>query len=115
MDELSSIKGTGTGGRVRKQDVLAYVEQRKTTKPVEKQKQPAQVTEKKQPEYKATEIHPSEELTIMYNMPGVRVVPMDNLQAKMAEHMVRSVHTSPHVAAIAECDMSAVDKEKGNG
>jgi 2-oxoglutarate dehydrogenase E2 component (dihydrolipoamide succinyltransferase) len=30
----------------------------------------------------------------------------------MAEHMVASVHTSPHVAAIAECDMSAVDKAR---
>ncbi|HEY3249830.1 MAG TPA: dihydrolipoamide acetyltransferase family protein [Ignavibacteria bacterium] len=117
MNELSSIKGTGTGGRVRKQDVLAYVEERKT-KPAEKpaakpeQKQPAQVTQKKQPEYKASEIQPSAELTSLYNMPGVQVVPMDNLQAKMAEHMVRSVHTSPHVAAIAECDMSAVDKAR---
>ncbi|OXV05113.1 hypothetical protein Egran_07119 [Elaphomyces granulatus] len=30
----------------------------------------------------------------------------------MAEHMVMSVHTSPHVAAIAECDLSAVDKAR---
>jgi 2-oxoglutarate dehydrogenase E2 component (dihydrolipoamide succinyltransferase) len=48
----------------------------------------------------------------MYNMPGVQVIPMDTLQAKMAEHMVKSVHISPHVAAIAECDMSAVDKAR---
>src|SRR4030095_12629139 len=116
MEELSSIKGTGAAGRVRKQDILAYVEERKT-KPAEKQpsreqKQPTQVAEKKQSEYKAPEIQPSAELTNMYNMPGVQVVPMDNLQATMAEHMLRSIHTSPHVAAIAECDMSAVDKAR---
>jgi len=58
------------------------------------------------------EIHKSPELISMYNLPGVEVVAMDNLQAKMAEHMVMSVHTSPHVAAIAECDMSAVDKAR---
>jgi 2-oxoglutarate dehydrogenase E2 component (dihydrolipoamide succinyltransferase) len=48
----------------------------------------------------------------MYNLPGVKVVAMDNLQAKMAEHMVMSVHTSPHVTAIAECDMTAVDRAR---
>jgi 2-oxoglutarate dehydrogenase E2 component (dihydrolipoamide succinyltransferase) len=114
MAELSSVTGTGIGGRVRKQDILAYVETRKTAP---KTPQPAvkqQVTiEKKAPEkYKAPEIQKSPELTSMYNMPGVEVHPMDNLQAKMAEHMVMSAHTSPHVAAIAECDMSTVEKAR---
>ena len=57
-------------------------------------------------------LHSSPELTSLYNMPGVEVVPMDTLISKMAEHMVKSVHTSPHVAAIAECDMSAVDRAR---
>jgi len=117
MDEISSIKGTGIGSRVRKQDILAYVEQRKISgpvvKPAAKETKPAvQVTEKKQPEFKPAEIQPSPELTNLYNIPGIKVVPMDNLQSKMAEHMVRSVHTSPHVTAIAECDMSKVDKAR---
>jgi 2-oxoglutarate dehydrogenase E2 component (dihydrolipoamide succinyltransferase) len=124
MEELSSIKGTGNGGRVRKQDILAYVEDRKSgkvTKPAE-QKQPqtqpttqaakATTVEKKQSDYKAPALQKSPELTHLYGMPGVEVVPMDTLQQKMAEHMVMSVHTSPHVAAIAECDMSAVDKAR---
>jgi 2-oxoglutarate dehydrogenase E2 component (dihydrolipoamide succinyltransferase) len=76
------------------------------------QKQAVPVTEKKMPEYKPAEIHPSPELTSLYNTPGVQVVPMDTLQEKMAEHMVRSVHISPHVGAIAECDMSAVEKAR---
>ncbi len=125
MDELSSITGTGVGGRVRKQDILAYVEDRKsgkvsqpaapkatqgaTTQPATAK---AVVVEKKAAEYKAPEIKPSVDLTNLYNMPGVNVVPMDTLQSKMAEHMVMSIHTSPHVAAIAECDMSAVDKAR---
>ncbi|HMT11593.1 MAG TPA: E3 binding domain-containing protein, partial [Ignavibacteria bacterium] len=118
MDELSSISGTGVGGRVRKQDVLAYIEDRKSGKPTktaEKDypgmhgatqggtKEPATakavVAEKKPVEYKAPELHKSIDLTNLYNMPGVDVVPMDTLQSKMAEHMVMSIHTSPHVAA----------------
>ncbi len=129
MDELSSITGTGVGGRVRKQDILAYVEARKsgkvtapkavdtgvpaaqtqTTAPATAK---AVVAEKKPAEYKAPEIKHSVDLTNMYNMPGVNVAPMDTLQSKMAEHMVMSIHTSPHVAAIAECDMSAVDRAR---
>lgn len=137
MDELSSIQGTGNGGRVRKQDVMAYLENRKSgkttqqtaTQPAQqKQEAPAEkstqggttqqstakavTVEKKQQEYKAPEYQRSPELTSLYNMPGVEVVPMDTLQQKMAEHMVMSIHTSPHVAAIAEVDMSAVDKAR---
>jgi 2-oxoglutarate dehydrogenase E2 component (dihydrolipoamide succinyltransferase) len=128
MDELSNIKGTGSGGRVRKQDVLAYLEDKKSGKVQPKQEAPkaaatqggttqpstakAVTVEKKQQEYKLPEIKSSPELTSMYNMPGVEVMPMDTLQSKMAEHMVMSVHTSPHVAAIAECDMSAVDRAR---
>ncbi len=127
MDELSSITGTGSGGRIRKQDVLAYVEDRKNGKTPAPKVQESTKTqggttqpstakavtiEKKQAEYKMPELKKSPELTSMYNMPGVEVVPMDTLQSKMAEHMVMSVHTSPHVAAIAECDMSAIDKAR---
>lgn len=125
MDELSGIKGTGSGGRVRKQDILAYVEDRKAGK-VTKPEAPkatqggtttpstakAVTVERKQAEYKAPEIHKSVDLTNLYNMPGVDVVPMDTLQSKMAEHMIMSIQTSPHVAAIAECDMSAVDRAR---
>lgn len=125
MDELSGITGTGAGGRVRKQDILAYVEDRKSgkiTKPAAPKATQGGTTtpstakavtvEKKQAEYKAPEIHKSVDLTNLYNMPGVDVVPMDTLQSKMAEHMIMSIQTSPHVAAIAECDMSAVDRAR---
>ena len=106
MDELTKIKGTGIGGRIRKQDILAYVETRKS--------KPSQVQLKeKAPETKPPiEYTVSPELTALYNKKGVDVIPMDNLQEKMAEHMVMSVHTSPHVGAIAECDMTAVEKAK---
>ena len=85
---------------------MAYVETRKS--------KPSQVQVKE----KAAEIKPtieyakSPELTALYNQKGVDVITMDNLQEKMAEHMVMSVHTSPHVGAIAECDMTAVEKAK---
>lgn len=114
MEELSKIKGTGIEGRVRKQDVFAYIEQKKRGKP-EPSIKPPPVTAKEKKTFEPQTIPESAkspEKTAMYNMPGVEVVPMDNLQEKMAEHMVRSVHTSPHVTAIAECDFSSVEKVK---
>ncbi len=114
-DELSRIKGTGIGGRIRKQDILVYVEDRKSGKAPAKTApaKAASAVEKKTIEPQMLDAsRKSPELTALYNMPGVEVIPMDNLQSKMAEHMVMSVHTSPHVAAIAECDMTAVDKAK---
>lgn len=106
MEELGQIKGTGIGGRIRKQDIIAYVETRKS-KPKTGAAPKAKAAETKPVEYAK-----SPELTALYNMPGVEVVPMDNIQTKMAEHMVMSVRTSPHVGAIAECDMTAIDKAK---
>lgn len=114
MQELSTLKGTGVDGRVRKQDVLAYVENRKSGKPKTETatvKQPQPVV-KKEETHKVTELPKAPDLSYLYKTPGVEVVPMDTLQAKMAEHMVMSVHTSPHVGAISECDMSAVEKAK---
>ncbi|MGA2667784.1 MAG: dihydrolipoamide acetyltransferase family protein [Ignavibacteria bacterium] len=107
IDELSKIKGTGVGGRIRKQDILAYVEKRKTAKPTA----PAKPQTKVEP-HPIPVVNISPELTALYNMPGVKVIPMDNIQEKMAAHMVMSVHTSPHVGAIAECDFTAVERAK---
>jgi 2-oxoglutarate dehydrogenase E2 component (dihydrolipoamide succinyltransferase) len=99
--ELTLIKGTGIGGRIRKQDILDYCEKKKSkgvkiTSPASDH--PAKV--------KSTATNA--EMHAMYKLPGIQVLQMDNLQQKMSDHMVMSVHTSPHVSATAECDMSAV-------
>ena len=39
---------------------------------------------------------------------GVEVVPMDHIRKKIAEHMVQTVHTSPHVGLFIEVDMSNI-------
>jgi 2-oxoglutarate dehydrogenase E2 component (dihydrolipoamide succinyltransferase) len=107
MDELANVKGTGAGGRIRKQDILAYVELRKTKQQLGKTT--PDVTQEKKitlAEIKAPD------LSGMYGKPGIEVIAMDTIQERMAEHMLISIHTSPHVSAVAECDMSAVDKAR---
>ncbi len=96
--ELETIPGSGLGGRVTKKDILAYLGNRTSRGPAA-------------PSYRP-ELHlkpvDEKELVKKYPAPRYKVVQMDNVHQKMAEHMVRSVATSPHVAAISECDVTRV-------
>lgn len=92
MDELRSIDGTGINGRVRKQDLLQYLEER--------EKQPKQ----------ATPIKQVEPITYTGPMQGVDVIEMDNMRKSIAKHMRTSVDTSAHVYSVTEVDMSNIVK-----
>ncbi|RMF60263.1 MAG: 2-oxo acid dehydrogenase subunit E2 [Calditrichaeota bacterium] len=71
-----------------KKDLLAYLQQRKTgvARP-----EAAAYTPPTQPEFADERIE---------------IIPMDNMRKSIAEHMVRSVQTSPHVFAVSEADMT---------
>ncbi len=110
FDELEKINGTGVDSRVTKKDILNYLKER-TTKPF---KSP-ETTETKiaKPEAKPVTAGKTIELPkqkIDYNEEGLSVMEFDNIRQKMAEHMIVSKRISPHVQAIAECDMTNVDK-----
>jgi 2-oxoglutarate dehydrogenase E2 component (dihydrolipoamide succinyltransferase) len=49
---------------------------------------------------------PIEEVLAKYPEPLHRIVPLDHVQLKMAEHMSRSAATSPHVTIVDEADVS---------
>ncbi len=82
--ELESIAGSGREGRVTKKDVLEYVAGR-----------PAEGAGFPEP-------HAVESA----EGPETRVVKMDRTRQIIAEHMVRSKATSPHVTSFAEVDMT---------
>ena len=82
--ELESITGSGRDGRVTKKDVLDYVANRSVDEPGFPELQP---------------VEPAEG-------PETRVVKMDRTRKIIAEHMVRSKATSPHVTSFAEVDMT---------
>lgn len=117
MSELSSITGTGVGGRVSKKDILNYLKTRtgkaaeiqKVKEPVEIRIEPKPAAQQPKPvvKEKATEL-PRQ--VIDYNESGLSVMEFDNVRQKMAEHMIVSKKVSPHVQAIAECDLTSVDK-----
>ncbi|WP_052888007.1 dihydrolipoamide acetyltransferase family protein [Thermogemmatispora carboxidivorans] len=108
--DLNEIKGTGVGGRVRKEDILAYLEQRQLgaqtvqtpAAAVTAQPKPAPTTvvstaagAARGPEPVA--VGPDEEV----------IVP-DRMRLAIAEHMVRSKRTAPHATTVVEVDMTAI-------
>ncbi len=95
--DLAVVPGTGKGGRITKRDVLAYLERRSTAIPQAGEKMPAEpvAADSRSPDVQ----HAAR--------PG-DVLPLSTIRRSIAEHMVRSKHTSPHVTTVMEADMSAV-------
>lgn len=86
--DLSQVPGTGRGGRVTRQDILRFIEERKVVVPEAAPAPPAV------PEVPAAV--PSE------------VVELTPIRRAIAEHMVRSKQAAPHVTTVMEVDMSRV-------
>ncbi len=115
-EELASIPGTGLQGRVTKKDILQYLETRKkapATAPAPAAP-PAQPTPAQVPT--ARPAPAPEEVAAKWQGQAVEIIPMDAIRKKIADHMVQSKHTSPHVYGVAECDftnvMNLVNKHK---
>jgi len=105
MDELEAIPGTGEGGRLTKKDLLTYVSARARggAAPAAAGPAPPPITAK-----------PADapELRAKYPSPAHDVLQMTNVMQKMAQHMIHSVQTSPHVAAVHEVDMTTVARHR---
>ena len=86
--DLDEVRGSGRQGRVTRKDLLAYIETRQQRPPAA---QPA------------SGAAPSEDELLQ---------PLSNLRRAIAEHMSRSVRTSPHVVTIFEADMTAVVRHR---
>ncbi len=116
--DLNAIAGTGTGGRVRKEDILAYVAQRQVAPtPVGAQfiapsppaAQPAYIPPAPAPvgaEYPA----PPSPAPAMVGEEEVELITPSRMRLAIAEHMVRSKRTSPHATTVAEVDMTNIAK-----
>ncbi|MCB0338319.1 MAG: 2-oxo acid dehydrogenase subunit E2 [Bdellovibrionales bacterium] len=122
LSELDSIVGTGHGGRLTKQDFLNHVENRqRNTSPAPQQAVPQQQSYTAPPSAPASTQAPQrfevktqstrqEMPSLEWQADGTKIVPLDNMRQAIAEHMVRSKHTSPHVYSVTEVDMSKIVK-----
>jgi 2-oxoglutarate dehydrogenase E2 component (dihydrolipoamide succinyltransferase) len=91
---LQEVRGTGLNGRITKNDVLAYVEGG-----MPKAENRAAQAMNLQP----VSIKPFE---------GDQLIKHSTIRKQIAEHMVMSKHTSPHVLTVMEADISRVVKHR---
>ena len=101
MAELERIPGTGNEGRVTKKDILNYVANRgngaaaTAAAPVQQQAQAA-------PAAQTATAAPAG-----YGS-NVEIIEMDRMRKLIADHMVRSKATSPHVTSFTEADVTNI-------
>ncbi len=99
-DELENISGTGLNNRVTKNDLLNYIEDRKSGKMKSDKKEPAQS--------KAEEKHAASPKKVFEEDEIRKIIPMDNIRQRIMYHMVNSRDTSVHVTAVVEVDMTKI-------
>lgn len=102
-EELSSISGTGLEGRVTKADILKYISNRGQIVPTAST-----------PAISATEIVAKETpkpapaaVKVGVSLDnGDEIIQMDRVRKLIADHMVMSMQTSPHVTSFVEADVT---------
>ena len=99
--EMDAISGSGSGGRVTKKDILSYLSSRGSAgsgaAPVATSTSVNSVTPSASHAPKSMAASGQDE-----------IVEMDRMRKMIADHMVRSVQTSPHVTSFVEVDMTRV-------
>lgn len=96
IEEVQSIVGTGTEGRIRKSDVMNYVKNRKYPLPSKPQAQV--ISNPNLFNYSAPKVQYTEGHDVLEEM--------DRMRQMIAGHMVYSKQTSPHVTAYVEADVT---------
>ena len=95
LEEVQSIPGSGTDGRIQKSDVFNYLKNRKyplQSKPITDNRQPT------------TSSYPRPKINYVEGKDSI--VEMDRMRKMIADHMVYSKQTSPHVTSYIEVDVT---------
>jgi 2-oxoglutarate dehydrogenase E2 component (dihydrolipoamide succinyltransferase) len=99
--DISQVEGTGLGGRITKQDILAFIEGQEQGRPVEST---AAETRTAQPQVSVGTPAPRPAPAAI---PG-DLVPMTRMRKLIAEHMIESRRTSAHVHCMFEVDLTRI-------
>ncbi len=107
--DLFQVPGTGQGGRITKKDIQAYIEKRAQSPAAPAVTAPTPVPAA--PALPAARLPDASLPPSALPSPGMlpsETLPLTTLRKSIAEHMVSSKHTSPHVTTIMEVDLSRV-------
>jgi 2-oxoglutarate dehydrogenase E2 component (dihydrolipoamide succinyltransferase) len=116
MAELESLNGSGQSGRVTKKDILDYVENRGTAPAAASAEPSAPAVEAPKAAPAATSVSAADSHgafshikgPVVLPNPGDEIIEMDRMRKLIAEHMVMSVHVSPHVTSYVEADVTEI-------
>ena len=101
-EELRQIKGRGLEGRITKEDILEFVNNR--GKKLEEQKPAMPQREESKPASPAPVITTND---------GDEIIQMDRMRKIIAENMLMSKQISPHVSSFIESDVTNIVKWRG--
>ncbi|MDA8696044.1 2-oxo acid dehydrogenase subunit E2 [Flavobacteriales bacterium] len=105
QSELDAIAGSGKDGRVTKSDMRAYLESR-LQQPASPIAVPAPAPA---PVHSAKPASAPKSAAPAVSVNGEdEIVEMDRMRKLIADHMVRSVQTSPHVTSFVEADVTRI-------
>jgi 2-oxoglutarate dehydrogenase E2 component (dihydrolipoamide succinyltransferase) len=109
-NELESIQGTGQEGRVTKKDILDFISNRTNTSITPT----TQSTVINTPPQVAASVvaasTPAIKEVIALPSGNDEIIEMDRMRKLIADHMVMSKHTSPHVTSFVEADVTNIVK-----
>ncbi len=104
MVDLENIPGTGNEGRVTKKDILQFVSNRQSggSKPLSTvtARNEVSVSQSRNEQQQTS----NQQLTTYTG--NVEIIEMDRMRKLIADHMVRSKQTSPHVTSFTEADVT---------
>lgn len=113
-EELDRIQGTGYEGRLSKKDIKAYITRKEQGNIVLPKSAPASaqpavsVSARTSPAVKSSASSLATSASGLQE--GVEVKEMDRVRKMIADHMVMSKHTSPHVTNVVEVDVTQLVK-----
>lgn len=116
LTELDAISGSGKDGRVTKNDVITYLENRsnkKISEPVKENTVVVNTAPAIQPIANTSAPATAGFLAnikepVVIPQPGDEIIEMDRMRKLIAEHMVMSMHVSPHVTSYVEADVTNI-------
>ncbi len=103
LSELDSITGSGLGGRVQKNDIMQFVEQRKNGV----QKGSSQVVQAVPSQNIVTALVERPKVSVSIGAEDT-IFKMDRIRKLIANHMVMSKQVSPHVTSVVEADVTNI-------
>lgn len=103
IEELERISGSGADGRLTKEDLLKYIQQRQDGQ-AKNNETAAPVAQSNVAEEKPAK---TVAVPLAASVGGTdEIIEMDRMRKLIAEHMVMSKHTSPHVTSFVEADVT---------